>query len=203
MKTINIKTKWSDVTVKEWVIISSILSSEFFEIEEKLEKIALLLSDLTIEELINLKVNDYSKIINKVSFVMKEPEKTPILKSIKVAGRSFDVDTNLNEVVTGQYYMAQNIMKQEDEVFDKIKKILGVYIRPKGKSWGEFDYEENVEFLYNNLTIDVGYSAGVFFYHIANKYMIASQTCLEKMKKQELKQKKIQKNPVHSTKPGD
>lgn len=200
MREVKIKRSWQEITVKEAFTTQIILSNEFYEPDEKFEHIILLLSDLTKQELINMPIAEYTKCVNAVLFTMKEPEKVPITKELVINGEKFDVDINLNNVGTGQYYAAQNILKSDDEFFLKQKKILGVYIRPKGKEWGEFDYDENVEFIYNNLRGDIGMTYGVFFYRIANKYMKASQSYLEKMKREEMKHLKNMNR--HSIKPG-
>lgn len=202
-KEIKIKRKWSEMNVREAFTTQIILSNEFYEFDEKMEQIILLLSNLTRQELITLPIPEYTKCVNAVLFTMKECPKVPIMKDLVINGQKFEVDRNLNSVVTGQYYAAQNIMKEDIDFFIKQKKIIGVYIRPKGKEWGEFDYDENTEFLYNNLPGDVGMSLGVFFYHIANRYMKVSQSFLVKMKEKEMKELKKQKNmrPL-STRPG-
>lgn len=188
------------MTVKEAFTTQIILSNEFYEPDEKFEQLILLLSDLTKQELVNLPIAEYNKCVNAVLFTMKEPEKVPITKELLIGGRKFSADINLNNVGTGQYYAAQNILRSDDDFLLKQKKILGVYIRPKGKEWGEYDYDENVEFIYNNLRGDIGMSYGVFFYRIANKYMKASQSYLEKMKNQEMKHLKNMNLPF--IKPG-
>ena len=188
-KEIKVKSSWSEITIKEWIIIQHILLNELLEIDEKLELIAINISNITQDELRTIKVADHSKIMNKVIFALKDPEKHTAKKEYIIGGKEFEVDINLNNVVSGQYYGATNIMKENNDIIVRMCKLLGIYIRPKGKKWGEFDYDENLEFLYNNLTADIGYSLGVFFYLIANKYMKASQSYLIKMKKKELKNK--------------
>lgn len=192
-KTINIKTSWKEITVREYIIIKNILESEFFEEDQKVEKLILALTDLSESDLNSLKVNEYAKIVNTLKFIKNTPNTKVINTTLSIKDRKFDVDTKLGEVVTGQYLMLQNIMKSDSSFDDRLKQVLGVFIRPKGVKWGDYDFEENSEFLYNNLSIEIGYSLAVFFSIIASKLLKATQLYLQKESQTKIPMKKLMK----------
>lgn len=180
MKRYFIKTNWSEVTVIEYSIIKQILTSEFLDEDQKIEKLIITLSDLTINELNSLKIADYKYVVSKILFVKDSPTEVSISKSITVNNKKFECDIKLENIVTGQYLMLQNILKTDEDFDSKLKKILPIFIRPKGVSWGDYDYDEVQEFLYNNLSIEVAYSLGLFFSSMTNKLLKAIQASLLK-----------------------
>ena len=202
-KEISIKKSWSEVTVREYVIISNILSSEYLEEDQKIEKLILTLTNLTSEELNQLKTTDYTKIISALKFIKELPKSKYTKDSISIEDKKFSIDIKLSEIVTGQYLMLQNIMKGDNSFEDRLKQVLAVFIRPKGVKWGDYDFEEHTEFLYNNLSIEVGYGLAVFFSSIANKLLKATQRYLTNEAKMNLKKMKIPQTNQTSTQTGD
>ena len=193
-KIINIKTSWKEITVREYIIIKNILESEFFEEDQKVEKLILALTDLSESDLNSLKVAEYAKIVSALTFIKNTPNTKVINTTLTIKDRKFEVDTKLGEVVTGQYLMLQNIMKSDSSFDDRLKQVLGIFIRPKGVKWGDYDFEENSEFLYNNLSIEIGYSLAVFFSSIASKLLKATQRYLTKESKMITPAKKSKKS---------
>lgn len=188
IKEINIKRSWKEITVREYIIISNILQSEYFEEDQKIERLILALTDLSSVELGQLKTNEYTKIVSTLKFIKDLPELKTVPTSLTIKDKKFVVDTKLSEIVSGQYLMLQNIMKGDNSFEDRLKQVLAVFIRPKDCKWGEYDFEENAEFLYQNLSIEIGYGLAVFFSTIANKLLKVTQDCLTK------EMKMIQKN---------
>lgn len=180
IKEINIKRSWEEITIREYIIISNILSSEYLEEDQKIERLILTLTNLTQEELNQLKTSEYTKIVSALKFIKDLPTLKTVPKTLTIKDKKFVVDIKLADIVTGQYLMLQNIMKSEGSFDDRLKQVLGVFIRPKDCKWGEYDFEENSEFLYNNLSIQVGYGLAVFFSTTANKLLKATQLYLTK-----------------------
>lgn len=180
IKEINIKRSWKEITVREYIIISNILQSEYFEEDQKIERLILALTDLSSVELGQLKTSEYTKIVSTLKFIKELPELKTVPTSLTIKDKKFVVDTKLSEIVSGQYLMLQNIMKGDNSFEDRLKQVLAVFIRPKDCKWGEYDFEENAEFLYQNLSIEIGYGLAVFFSTIANKLLKVTQDCLTK-----------------------
>ena len=201
-KEIIIKQSWKEITIREYVIISNILNSEFFEEDQKIERLILALTNISSLELGQLKTNEYTKIINTLKFIKDLPELKSVPNSLTISGKKFVVDNKLSEIVTGQYLMLQNIMKGDSTFEDRLKQVLAIFIRPKDCKWGEYDFEENSEFLYNNLSIEIGYGLAVFFSTIANKLLKATQHYLTKEMKKNQKKLKLP-NQLHSIQSGD
>lgn len=188
IKEINIKRSWKEITVREYIIISNILQSEYFAEDQKIERLILALTDLSSVELAQLKTSEYTKIVSTLKFIKDLPELKTVPTSLTIKDKKFVVDTKLSEIVSGQYLMLQNIMKGDNSFEDRLKQVLAIFIRPKDYKWGEYDFEENAEFLYQNLSIEIGYGLAVFFSTIANKLLKVTQDCLTK------EMKMIQKN---------
>ena len=202
-KEVNIKKSWSEITIKEYIIISNILSSEYLEEDQKIERLILTLTDLNQVELNQLKTTDYTKIVSALKFIKDLPKSKSIPNTLTIKDKKFVVDTKLSEIVTGQYLMLQNIMKGDTTFDDRLKQVLGIFIHPKDTKWGDFDFEENSEYLYNNLSIEFGYGLAVFFSSIANKLLKATQRYLTKEMKMMNKSNPKKLTPIASIQSGD
>lgn len=199
-KEFTIKTSWNRVTIKEYFKIIDILINEDLDEVEKIDLIILTLTSITPLELSQLSISDYTKLKNSIKFVFDEVHTKSITNSLIINSKHFDCDIKLDLVTAGQYLMLQNIQKIEDYQ-ERIKKCLGVFIRPKDKKWGDFDYDENVEYLFNNLSIVDAISLSAFFLHTQKRLLKRFQVYMNKEKKMEMK--KMKKNKLLSPHSGE
>lgn len=199
-KEITIKTNWNKVTIKEYFKIINILINEDFDEVEKIDLIILTLTSITPLELSQLAIADYTKLKNSIKFVFDEVKPETPKDYLTINNKHFDCDIKLDKVTAGQYLMLQNIQKIED-FQERIKKCLGVFIRPKDKKWGDFDYDDNVEYLFNNMSIKDAVSLSAFFLHIQKRLLKRFQVYMNKEKKMEMR--KLKKNKLLSPHSGE
>lgn len=199
-KEFTIKTNWNKVTIKEYFNIINILINEDFDEVEKIDNIILILTSITPNELSQLSISDYTKLKNSINFVFEQVKPETPKDYLTINNKHFDCDTKLDKVTAGQYLMLQNIQKIEDYQ-ERIKKCLGVFIRPKDKKWGDFDYDENVEYLFNNMSIKDAVSLSAFFLDTQKRLLKRFQIYMNKEKKMEMK--KIKKNKLLSPHSGE
>jgi hypothetical protein len=186
---VTIKRNWNEVTLKEYFEILNILTDKTLDETEMIELIILVLTSTTPLQLSQVTQADYIKLIKSINFVFTEPVKNNCKDCLMINGKHFDVDIKLDKVTAGQYMMLQNIMKLED-FEERIKKSLGVFIRPQGVKWGEFDYDENVEYLLNNISIVDALSLSAFFLRTQNRLYKHFQIYMNKEMKREKKKLK-------------
>lgn len=199
-KEITIKTNWNKVTIKEYFKIINILINEDFDEVEKTDLTILTLTSITPLELSQLAISDYTKLKNSIKFVFDEVKPQSVKDSLLINNKHFDCDIKLDKVTAGQYLMLQNIQKIEDYQ-ERIKKCLGVFIRPQGIKWGDYDYDENVEYLFNNLSIVDAVSLSAFFLRTQKRLLKRFQVYMNKEKKMEMR--KLKKNKLLSPHSGE
>lgn len=189
-KLVTIKNDWNNVTMSDYFKIKDILSNESFEIDDKMIKLIEVLSDLTYKEIDSLKTNDFMNIVNEINvFIKTEIPKYNIPSKIKLDNKTYYIDSKLTEVKAGQYLMLEQIMKDKSlSADDMVMKSVGVFIRPA--PWGDFDYDDNVDFLYEHLSIVQAYSLAAFFLTFQNRLFKSIQHYSHQMTKTQ-KQKKI------------
>ena len=190
-KEFTYKSNWNQVSIKDYYKIIDILIDEETDEVEKIDKIILILTSITPNELSQLTINDYTKLRNSIKFAFEEVKPESVKDELIINEKHFECDTKLDKVVAGQYLMLQNITKIED-YRDRIKKCIGVFVRPKSVKWGDFDYDGNVEFLFNNMSIVDAVTLSAFFLHTQKRLLKRFQLYMKKEKKMEMK--KFKKN---------
>ena len=191
-KEIKLKRTWNQVSIKDYFKIIDILINEDLDEVEKIDMIMLTLTSITPNELSQLSISDYSKLKNSINFVFEQVKPETPKDYLTINNKHFDCDTKLDKVTAGQYLMLQNIQKIEDYQ-ERIKKCLGVFIRPKDKKWGDFEYDENVEYLFNNMSIKDAVSLSAFFLNTQKRLLKRFQVYMNKEKKMEMKKMKNNK----------
>lgn len=187
---VNIKKSWNEVTLKEYFEIVNILKDETLDELEKTDKLILTLTSVTPLTLSQVTQTDYVNLTKSILFIKDNVKEYKTQKDcLTINGKQFDVDIKLDKVTAGQYMMLQNIMKM-DNYEDRITKTIGVFIRPKDSKWGEFDYDENVEYLYNNISIVDALSLAAFFLHTQKRLLERFQLYMNKEMKREKKKLK-------------
>lgn len=197
-KLVNIKKNWNDVTMSEYFKIKEILVNDEFEVDEKMIKLIELLSNLSYREIDSLKANEFMNLVNEINVLIKsEIPKCSVQNKIKLDDKTFYVDIKLSDVKAGQYLMLEQIMKDKTLTSDDmVMKAVAIFIRPE--PWGNFDYDDNVDYLYEHLSIVQAYSLAYFFFVLQNKLFKAIQDYSIQTKKTQ-KQNKI-KNSMNKKK---
>lgn len=190
-KDIKIKRHWNQVSIKDYFKIIDILINEDLDEVEKIDMIMLILTSITPNELSQLSITEYSKLKKSIDFIFEEVKPESAKNYISFNDKHFECDIKLDKVTAGQYLMLQNVIKIEDYK-ERIKKCIGVFVRPKGVKWGDFDYDENAEFLFNNMSIKDAISLSAFFLRIQKRLLKHFQAYMKKEKKMEMK--KFKKN---------
>lgn len=194
-KEIKLKRHWNQVSIKDYFKIIDILINEDLDEVEKIDMIMLTLTSITPNELSQLSISDYAKLKKSIEFIFDEVKPESVKEYISINNKHFECDVKLDKVVAGQYLMLQNILKIEDYK-ERIKKCIGVFVRPQGIKWGDFDYDENTEFLFNNMSIVDAVTLSAFFLRIQKRLLKHFQAYMNKEKKMEMKKLK-KSNQLH------
>ena len=182
--------KWEDISIKKFDEISDILSSmNNFNDEEALEiniNLLSILCDVSVEEIEDLPLTEFSKLVKQTEF-LKEMPKVDIKDSYVINGKKYVLCANVSKMTTAQYIDYQTLIKNADK---NVKELLSVFLIPKGKKYGEYDLEEVMSDIYNYFIIFDSRSLSFFFTLVLQSLTKATLISLERRTKKELKKAK-------------
>lgn len=135
-------------------------SMEEIDIQVKMLSV---LSDMDEDEILKMPLNEYSKMVNNTAFLSKQPEISKnIPDKIKINDKIYVLVKDVKKMTAGQYIDYQQYLAANDFNF-YLPYILSCFIIPKGKTYGDYDIEEVVDILKNNLSVEEALSISGFF----------------------------------------
>lgn len=187
---ITIKNNWKEVSIKDYLTIINLIDES-----EDLDKIELnnylltILTGLSLHQINNMSLKDYKFATKNIAFIYTQPTET-VKNEYVINGKKYKLNKKISECVTGQYLDLLTLTKNIDNILPNIHKIIAIFLSPIDKKYGEYDLEEVANEFYEHLNIADAMAISLFFYHLENKLLEATQLYLEK---QEKKAKKILK----------
>ena len=133
---------YKQLTLEKYLEIKN-LDLEQPEIDIHVQIISIL-SDLSEDEVLDLPLPEYKKMVAKTSFLYEEPkaEKHPP-REITINGRKYEVLRDAKKMTAGQYIDYQSYLKGDVE--SNLPLILSTFCVPKGEKYGETPVEDVVE----------------------------------------------------------
>ena len=181
---------WQSISIKKFDEISDILSSmKNFNDDEALEiniNLLSILCDVSIDEIEDLPLTEFSKLVKQTEF-LKEMPKVDIKDSYVINGKKYVLCANVSKMTTAQYIDYQTLIKNADK---NVKELLSVFLIPKGKKYGEYDLEEVMSDIYNYFPIADARAVSFFFTLVLQSLTKATLISLERRTKKELKKAK-------------
>ena len=181
---------WSEISIKKFDEINNILShinnvneDEALEININLLSI---LCDVSVEEIEDLPLTEFSKLVKQTEF-LKEMPKVDIKDNYVINGKKYVLCANVSKMTTAQYIDYQTLVKNADK---NVKELLSVFLIPKGKKYGEYDLEEVMNDIYNYFPIADARAVSFFFTLVLQSLTKATLISLERRTKKELKKTK-------------
>lgn len=152
------------------------------------------LSDYTEDELLEMPMDEFEKLMSKTSFLYKEVEKLDwkhLGKTITINGKKYNIIKDARKMTAGQYIDYKTYMKQVDKFLEMIPYLLTVFVIPEGCKYNDgYDVEDLAKELDNNLDIRTAICISDFFQHQSTLSMLASVRYLKWMMKRILKKEK-------------
>lgn len=182
--------KWEDISIKKFDEISNILShinnvNEDEELEININLLSIL-CDVSVEEIEDLPLTEFSKLVKQTEF-LKEMPKVDIKDNYVINGKKYVLLSNVQKMTTAQYIDYQTLVKNADK---NVKELLSVFLIPKGKKYGEYDLEEVINDIYNYFPITDARAVSFFFTLVLQSLTKATLISLERRTKKELKKAK-------------
>ena len=153
-----IKDKWSDVTIAECERIVDIIKSTDDEIE-RLTGVISVLSGVDEDEIADMPIAEIARIGKKLDFLNSfDFNKNATYKSLVIDGETLVLSTK--NMTVAQYVDFQASWSAETK---DLARIISICYVPKGKTYNkDYDIEELIKKIRNNVSIDKANSIGFF-----------------------------------------
>ena len=153
-----IKDKWSDVTIGEYERIVDIIKGTDDEIE-RLTGVISVLSGVDEDEIADMPIAEIARIGKKLDFLNSfDFNKNATYKSLVIDGETLVLSTK--NMTVAQYVDFQASWSAETK---DLARIISICYVPKGKTYNkDYDIEELIKKIRNNVSIDKANSIGFF-----------------------------------------
>lgn len=139
--TIKIKNNWDEITWREYEQLEQILSSDIPS-DFKTVHIVSLLTRLSVNQVENMQVTEFQKLMPHLEFLKTEPETHYHKFEYTVNDREYIFKGKIDEITTAMYIDYSAYMKEEDK---DVVKLLSVFFIPKGHEYNDGYNMEQVQ----------------------------------------------------------
>ena len=171
---IKIPTSWDDITLGQYIELRPILQTEQEEVTRMIN-ILCVLTGKKREEIKELTIPDFHKLVKKMSFLNEPLSKELKKKRFIIGGKWYEFKIEAKRMLFGEYISVMEILQQagdnEDVLFNNLHKILTAICRPVYKTMFGFksvdidgeSIRQTADNFYKNMPITIAYPIGVFF----------------------------------------
>ena len=163
-KEILIPTSWNDVTLREFIELSSLDFESYKSPVEYYIHVLRVFGNDDVENIFDyIKAVDLNSIIGQMSFMNEEPSKLDN-KSVEINGEMYFLSDNLNELTVGEYVSIESLIEQGGQSsVDSIPTVLSVLLRPKNEVFNSANCVKRAELFKDALSIEQVLGMSVFF----------------------------------------
>lgn len=153
-----IKERWSDITIAEYERIVDIIKGTDDEIE-RLTGVISVLSGVDEDEIADMPIADIARIGQKLDFLNSfDFNKNATYKSLVIDGETLVL--SVKDMSVAQYVDFQATWSADTK---DLARIISICYVPKGKKYNQdYDIEELIDKIRNNVSIDKANSIGFF-----------------------------------------
>ena len=130
------RLSWDDVSIGQYLEMENILKKEGDTLSKALD----LLQILTGTDYSKVPIDEYMEKVAELSFLQTDVPTIDLPDEIALNGRKYTLKNDVDKITASQFIDYNNYIQSEDN--DKIIKIVGTFIIPKGHIYGdgyEFD----------------------------------------------------------------
>lgn len=179
---------YKEMTIDKYLQLKKIdITGE--EIDIQTEMIAIL-SDKTLDEVLDMPLQEYMACVQNLQFLLETPRETPCPKKIVLGDREYYVMRDVRDMTTAQYIDYQMYIQNGGD--DNLPNIISCFVIPKGKTYNkDYDIAEAIEDIKTKLSIETAFSISRFFFRKLENSTKAMLLYLESKIKRILKRKDL------------
>lgn len=162
-KIINVPTSWSEISLETMDKIAEISNNSSYTDEQRETDIIKLLTGITDDEIDNMNIVDYQKILNSLKFLNKPISKVLPKDSIELNNKTYNVLLYPSRMTAAQFLDYKTIMASD--LNHKTARLIACFVVPKGAKYADDSYnpDDVVNDIYKYMSIEYAYGLTFFF----------------------------------------
>ena len=162
-KIINVPTSWSEISLETMDKIAEISNNSSYTDEQRETDIIKLLTGLTDDDIDNMNIVDYQKILNSLKFLNQPISKVLPKDSIELNNKTYSVLLYPSRMTAAQFLDYKTIMASD--MNHKTARLIACFVVPKGAQYADDTYnpDDVVNDIYKYMSIEYAYGLTFFF----------------------------------------
>ena len=134
---------YENLSIEKYIQLYEIDIQGMEEIDIQASMISIL-SDMTIDEVMELPITEYKKLAQNTAFLTEPPKvRNRKISKVNIDGKEYRVIDRIEEMLTGQYIDYQTYLSRNE--VKMLPYILSCLIIPKGEKYGDSDTIEDMK----------------------------------------------------------
>lgn len=162
-KIINVPTSWSEISLEMMDKIAEISNNSTYTDEQRETEIIKLLTGLTDDDIDNMNIVDYQKILNSLKFLNQPISKVLPQASIELNNKTYNVLLYPSRMTAAQFLDYKTIMASD--MNHKTARLIACFVVPEGSKYADDSYnpDDVVNDIYKYMSIEYAYGLTFFF----------------------------------------
>ena len=162
-KIINVPTSWSEISLEKMDNLTEISNNSTYTDEQRETEIIKLLTGLTDDEIDNMNIVDYQKILNSLKFLNQPISKVLPKDSIELNNKTYNVLLYPSRMTAAQFLDYKTIMASD--MNHKTARLIACFVVPEGSKYADDSYnpDDVVNDIYKYMSIEYAYGLTFFF----------------------------------------
>ena len=162
-KIINVPTSWSEISLETMDKIAEISNNSIYTDEQRETEFIKLLTGITDDDIDNMNIVDYQKILNSLKFLNQPISKVLPKDSIELNNKTYSVLLYPSRMTAAQFLDYKTIMSSD--MNHKTARLIACFVVPKGAKYADESYnpDDVVNDIYKYMSIEYAYGLTFFF----------------------------------------
>lgn len=162
-KIINVPTRWAEISLETMDKIAEISNNSIYTDEQRETEFIKLLTDLTDDDIDNMNIVDYQKILNSLKFLNQPISKVLPKDSITLNNKTYNVLLYPSRMTAAQFLDYKTIMASD--MNHKTARLIACFVVPEGAKYADDSYNSDdvVNDIYKYMSIEYAYGLTFFF----------------------------------------
>ena len=162
-KIINVPTSWSEISLETMDKIAEISNNSIYTDEQRETEFIKLLTGITDDDIDNMNIVDYQKIINSLKFLNQPISKVLPKDSITLNNKTYNVLLYPSRMTAAQFLDYKTIMTSD--MNHKTARLIACFVVPDGSKYADDSYnpDDVVNDIYKYMSIEYAYGLTFFF----------------------------------------
>ena len=160
---INVPTSWSEISLEVMDKIAEISNNNNYTDEQRETEFIKLLTSLSDDEINNMNIVDYQKILGSLKFLNQPISKVLPSSSIILNGKTYNVLLYPSRMTAAQFLDYKTIMSSDMK--HKTARLIACFVVPTGSEYADesYNHDDVVNDIYKYMSIEYAYGLTFFF----------------------------------------